>query len=86
MIDLWRLYIGCRAARTLRRFRIRTVEELIKWTPEELMHAPNFGVTSLQEITSELRKLGCELSRVDHGRLKHWHKENREYEEVPPAR
>jgi DNA-directed RNA polymerase subunit alpha len=43
------------------RLGITTVGELVTRTPDELLSAKNFGVTSLNEIRAKLSELGVKL-------------------------
>ena len=53
-----------RTVNCLRAENIRTLADLIKWTPSELLRTPNLGKKSLREIQAGLQKLGLELRTV----------------------
>lgn len=52
-----------RAANCLQYEGITTIRELVQRTEGEMMHLPNCGRTSLEEIKAELAKFGLELKK-----------------------
>lgn len=50
-----------RTVNCLRAENIRTLADLVKWTPIQLLKTPNLGKKSLREIQAGLKTLGLEL-------------------------
>lgn len=55
------LNLSVRSRKCMTRLGISTVGELIQRTPDELLSAKNFGVTSLNEIRDKLNEIGVKL-------------------------
>jgi DNA-directed RNA polymerase subunit alpha len=55
------LELSVRSRKCMTRLGIATVGELVTRTPDELLSAKNFGVTSLNEIRDKLAELGVKL-------------------------
>ncbi len=55
------LNLSVRSRKCMTRLNITTVGELCQRTPDELMGAKNFGVTSLNEVRAKLTELGLRL-------------------------
>ena len=55
------LNLSVRSRKCMTRMGIATVGELIMRTPDELLAAKNFGVTSLNELRNKLSELGLKL-------------------------
>ena len=55
------LNLSVRSRKCMARLGIVSVAELVTRTPDELLSAKNFGVTSLNEIRSKLSELGLKL-------------------------
>ncbi|MFO7958255.1 MAG: DNA-directed RNA polymerase subunit alpha C-terminal domain-containing protein [Candidatus Brocadiia bacterium] len=55
------LDFSTRGRRCLERLGISTVGELVQHTEQDLLSCPNFGETSLQEVTDKLAELGLSL-------------------------
>ncbi|MCA9080842.1 MAG: tetratricopeptide repeat protein [Planctomycetaceae bacterium] len=55
------LNLSVRSRKCMSRMQIATVGELVQRTPDELLSAKNFGVTSLNEIRAKLTELGVKL-------------------------
>lgn len=55
------LNLSVRSRKCMTRLGIATVGELIMRTPDELLAAKNFGVTSLNELRNKLSELGLKL-------------------------
>lgn len=55
------LNLSVRSRKCMSRLNITTVGELCQRTPDELMGAKNFGVTSLNEVRAKLGELGVRL-------------------------
>ncbi len=55
------LNLSVRSRKCMSRLNITTVGELCQRTPDELMGAKNFGVTSLNEVRAKLTELGARL-------------------------
>lgn len=53
--------LSVRSRKCMARLGITTVGELVTRTPDELLSAKNFGVTSLNEIRAKLSELGVKL-------------------------
>ncbi|MFO8007812.1 MAG: DNA-directed RNA polymerase subunit alpha C-terminal domain-containing protein [Candidatus Brocadiia bacterium] len=56
------LELSTRSRRCMQRLGIKTVGQLVQMTADQLLECPNFGDTSLEEIKTELAKLGVSLS------------------------
>ncbi len=54
--------LSTRSRRCMKRLGIKTVGQLVQMTGDQLLECPNFGETSLEEIETELAKLGLSLS------------------------
>ena len=52
-----------RALNGLKRARIRTVGQLLRLTPDDLLDIRKFGTTSLADVVMALDQLGLELPR-----------------------
>lgn len=50
-----------RTINCLRAENIRTIADLVKWSPSELLKTPNLGKKSLREIQEVLQKSGLEM-------------------------
>ena len=61
LIDVGELALSVRAYNCLYRERIRTVADLLKHTPEDLLDIRNFGYRSLVDVQMELRQYGWKL-------------------------
>jgi len=59
------LNLSGRAANCLRNANIRTVGELVEYTPEDLMKFKNFGEKSLAEIVDKLAPMGMYLKEEE---------------------
>lgn len=68
------LNLSVRARKCMARLNITTVGELIMKTPDELLAAKNFGVTSLNEIRQKLAELGLHLRNDSTFESGHKHK------------
>lgn len=55
------LDLSTRARKCLARLSITSIAELVKHSPDELLATKNFGSTSLNELTNQLRKMGLSL-------------------------
>jgi len=55
------LNLSVRARKCMGRLNIHTLGELLSKSPDELMEARNFGVTSLNEVREKLTELGLSL-------------------------
>lgn len=55
------LNLSVRSRKCMSRLQIATVGELVQRTPDELLSAKNFGVTSLNELRAKLSELGLKL-------------------------
>jgi DNA-directed RNA polymerase subunit alpha len=55
------LNLSVRSRKCMARLGITTVGELVARTPDELLSAKNFGVTSLNEIRAKLTELNLKL-------------------------
>jgi len=55
------LNLSVRSRKCMTRLGISTIGELVARTPDELLAAKNFGVTSLNEIRDKLQELGIKL-------------------------
>ncbi|MEZ5943710.1 MAG: DNA-directed RNA polymerase subunit alpha C-terminal domain-containing protein [Planctomycetaceae bacterium] len=53
--------LSVRSRKCMSRSQLATIGELIQRTPDELLAAKNFGVTSLNEIRAKLSELGLKL-------------------------
>ncbi len=61
------LDLSVRAYNCLKKANINTVEDLIKYTPQELVKIRNLGKKTLKEIESKLDNLGLSLRSNDSG-------------------
>lgn len=59
------LGLSGRAANCLRNANVRTVGELVEYTPEQLMALKNFGDKSLVEIVDKLAEMGLYLKETE---------------------
>ncbi|MCA9087353.1 MAG: tetratricopeptide repeat protein [Planctomycetaceae bacterium] len=55
------LNLSVRSRKCMSRMQLTTVGELVQRTPDELLSAKNFGVTSLNEIRAKLAEIGTKL-------------------------
>ncbi len=55
------LDLSTRCRKCMERLGVRTIGELVRFSEEELLAAPNFGSTSLNEINTKLTALGLAL-------------------------
>lgn len=55
------LNLSVRSRKCMTRLGIATIGELVQRTPDELLSAKNFGVTSLNEIRDKLTEMGLKL-------------------------
>ena len=63
------LELGIRAANCLRVIEVITVEELVRYRPEDLLRTRNLGATSLRQIVSALAKHALWLGMDEHAIL-----------------
>jgi DNA-directed RNA polymerase subunit alpha len=55
------LNLSVRSRKCMTRLGITLIGELVNRTPDELLSAKNFGVTSLNEIRAKLAEVGIKL-------------------------
>lgn len=60
-LPITELNLSVRARKATSKFGVKTVGDLVKLSPEDLMEARNFGVTSLNEIREKLAEQGLKL-------------------------
>lgn len=61
MLPVGDLNLSVRSRKCMTRLGISTIGELVSRTPDELLAAKNFGVTSLNEIRDKLGEMGIKL-------------------------
>lgn len=61
MLPVSELNLSVRSRKCMTRLGISTIGELVTRTPDELLAAKNFGVTSLNEIRDKLGEMGIKL-------------------------
>ncbi|WP_437188261.1 DNA-directed RNA polymerase subunit alpha C-terminal domain-containing protein [Planctomicrobium sp. SH668] len=61
MLPVSELNLSVRSRKCMTRLGIATIGELVSRTPDELLAAKNFGVTSLNEIRDKLSEMGITL-------------------------
>jgi len=68
-IDIGNLELSLRPYTCLKRANINTVNDLLQYSPDELLLLKNFGKRSLEEVETTLAQLGLKLGKINLNQL-----------------